>query len=84
MDDDTRTRVPLNGKRIDLAQLATEVGAALTASETEVVVTDPGAKVTQVTLSKAVAAHTPPVRRQPVPRLTDDEVTRVRAMLAGR
>lgn len=52
---DTRTRVPLNGKKINLAQLAAEVGAPLTADETEVVADD----VTATTLTAAVEKHTP-------------------------
>jgi hypothetical protein len=50
---DTRTRVPLN-KAVDLAQLAAEVGAALTASDSEVVAADPTAKVDARALAAAV------------------------------
>lgn len=57
-DPDTRPRVALN-KPVNLSQLAAEVGAALTASDTEVAVADPASKVTQAALEKAVAAHTP-------------------------
>lgn len=55
---DTRTRVPLT-KAIDLAQLAAEVNAALTASDAEVVVTDPDSAVTASALSAAIEAHIP-------------------------
>lgn len=60
MPADTRTRVPLNDRTVDLAQLAQEVGAALTASETEVVVADADANVTAAQLAAALHAHTPP------------------------
>lgn len=56
---DTRTRVPLNGKVVDLTQLTVEVGAALTASDTEVVVADPDSTVTAAQLRTALDAHTP-------------------------
>jgi hypothetical protein len=56
---DTRPRVPLNGKTVNLAQLAAEVGAALTASDTEVVVADDTASVTASALKTALDAHTP-------------------------
>lgn len=56
---DTRPRVPLT-KRIDLEQLTTEVGAALTASDTDVVVADPDSLVTAAQLQAALDAHTPP------------------------
>lgn len=56
---DTRARVPLNGKTVLLDQLAAEVGAALTASDTEVVVVDPTAKVTAAQLRNALAGHVP-------------------------
>lgn len=54
---DTRVRVPLNGKVIDLAQLAVEVGADLTASGVEVVVVDEESTVTAAALKAAVDAH---------------------------
>jgi hypothetical protein len=79
---DTRPRVKLNGKRIDLAQLAKEVGAPLSASETEVVVADPDSTVTAAALSKALAGHTPPSATPIEPPLTDDERRRLRALLA--
>lgn len=78
---DTRPRVPLNGKSVDLALLTEEVGAPLAASETEVVVADPDSDVTKAALAAAVKAHTPPPQVEPVPPLTDDEITRVRALL---
>lgn len=55
---DTRPRVPLT-KAIDLAQLTAEVGAALTASVTEVVIADPDSTVTAAQLKAALDAHTP-------------------------
>lgn len=55
---DTRTRVPLT-KAVDLAQLAAEVGAALSSSADEVVVADPESKVTAAQLKTALDAHTP-------------------------
>ncbi len=79
---DPRVRVPLNGKAVNLAQLATEVGTALTASDTEVVVVDPKSTVTAAALSKALVAHTPPTQPAPLKPLTDDEITRLRAVLA--
>lgn len=57
-DTDTRTRVPLT-KPVDLAQLAAEVGAALSASEDDLVVADADAPVTPEALSAALDAHTP-------------------------
>lgn len=56
---DTRPRVPLNGKTVDLAQLATEVGAPLAASDDEVVITEEDSTVTTDALSAAISAHTP-------------------------
>jgi hypothetical protein len=56
---DTRTRVPLNGKAVDLAQLAAEVGVPLTASDSEVVVADSKSTVTAAVLKTALDAHTP-------------------------
>lgn len=82
-DTDTRVRVPLN-KGVDLAQLADEIGVPLTASETEVVVADPAAKVTAAALTKALAAHTPAPPAAPVEPLTDDEITALRALLTSR
>jgi hypothetical protein len=79
---DTRTRVPLNGKTVNLAQLAAEVGAALTASDTEVVVADEKAKITAAQLKAAVEAHKPPPPVAPEPPFTDDERRRIRALLA--
>lgn len=61
---DTRTRIPLT-KPVDLAQLATEVGAALTASETELVVADPASEVTAAALKSALDAHTPAPKTDP-------------------
>lgn len=61
MSDDTRPRVPLNGKRIDLLLLAEEVGAPLAASDTEVVVADEDSPVTAAQLQSALDAHTAPV-----------------------
>jgi hypothetical protein len=58
-DTDDRPRVALNGKTINLAQLAGEVGVALTASEIEVVVADPESTVTAAALQAALDAHTP-------------------------
>jgi hypothetical protein len=56
---DTRPRVPLNGKQVLLEQLAAEVGTALVASDTEVVVADPESTVTAAALKAALDAHTP-------------------------
>jgi hypothetical protein len=56
---DTRTRVPLNGKAVRLDQLAVEVGAALVASDTEVVVADPASTVTAAEVQSALDAHVP-------------------------
>lgn len=61
MDTDTRPRVALT-KRVDLDQLATEVGAALCASEKEIVVADPASKVTGSQLQAALDAHVPPAQ----------------------
>jgi hypothetical protein len=58
-ETDTRARVPLNGKNVDLEQLAQEVGTPLTASDTEVVVADPDSTVTASALQKALNAHVP-------------------------
>jgi hypothetical protein len=77
---DTRPRVPLNGKAINLAQLSKEVGAALSASDTEVVVADANSTITASALSKALAAHTLPP--PPEPPFTDDERRRMRALIA--
>ncbi len=77
---DTRARVAINGKAINLAQLAKEVGAALSASDVEVVVVDEKATVTAAALHRAVAAHAP-AAVQPVSPLTDDEIVRLRALL---
>lgn len=59
MTTDTRPRLPLNGKAIDLAQLAEEIGTALTASDEEIVVADPDANVTAEQVQAALDAHTP-------------------------
>jgi hypothetical protein len=56
---DTRPRVPLNGRTINLAQLATEVGAPLTASGTEVVIADSESAVSAAQLQAALDAHVP-------------------------
>jgi hypothetical protein len=56
---DIRVRVPLNGKTINLAQLAAEVDADLSASDVEVVVADPVSTVTAAALRSAVEAHIP-------------------------
>lgn len=64
---DSRTRIPLS-KPVDLAQLAAEVGAALSASDTELVVADPASKVTAAQLRAAVDAHTP---GPPAPSIID-------------
>jgi hypothetical protein len=73
---DTRTRVPLNGKTIDLAQLAAEVGVPLSASDTEVVVADEKSTVTASALQKALDAHTP----APAPTPDDDLAARIQAV----
>lgn len=62
MTTDTRPRVQLDGKVIDLALLAEEVGADLTASDAEVVVAHETADVTVEQLAAAVARHVPPER----------------------
>lgn len=80
---DTRPRAALNGKRVNLPQLADEIGAALCASETEVVVADPEAKVTKAALARAIAAHTPPPQVAPEPPFTHDERRRLRALING-
>lgn len=67
---DTRPRVPLNGKAIRLGQLAAEVGADLTASDTEVVVADDDSTVTQSALQSAVDAHVPAVEPDPEAEFT--------------
>jgi hypothetical protein len=59
MGTDSRARVALNGKPIDLAQLAAEVGTELTASAAEVVVADEDSAVTAAALQAALEAHTP-------------------------
>jgi hypothetical protein len=56
---DTRTRIPLGGKKIDLALLAEEVGVALSASDDEVVVANEKSTVSASTLQAALDAHTP-------------------------
>lgn len=56
---DTRVRVPLDGKAVDLAQLDAETGGhGLCGSETEVVAVE-GSPVTAETLAAALAAHVP-------------------------
>jgi hypothetical protein len=74
---DTRPRVPLNGRTINLAQLAAEIGTALTASETEVVVADETATVTAEQLQAALDAHVPP---PPAPSADDDLAARIQAV----
>ena len=69
---DSRVRVPLNGKTVDLLQLAGEVGTALTASDVEVVVADATADVTEAELRAAVDAHVPVEVRTPVELLLAD------------
>lgn len=56
---DARPRIPLNGKAVNLEQLAAEVGTALTASQTEVVVADLESPVTTDVLQAALDAHAP-------------------------
>lgn len=56
---DNRVRVPLNGKMVRLDQLAAEVGADLSVSDTEVVVTDEDSTVTAAGLSAALDSHAP-------------------------
>lgn len=74
---DTRTRVPLNGKAVDLAQLATEVGTDLVASDTEVVVASEDSTVTAAQLKAAVDAHVVPA----APADPDSDLaTRIRAV----
>jgi hypothetical protein len=73
---DTRPRVPLNGKAIRLDQLAAEVGAALTASDTEIVVAVEASTVTEGALRTALDAHTP----EPAPTPDDELAARVRAV----
>jgi hypothetical protein len=62
---DTRPRAALNGKKINLAQLAGEVGAALAASDTDVVVVDEDSTVTSDALQAAVDAHVPAAEPDP-------------------
>jgi hypothetical protein len=57
--NDARARVKLDGKAINLAQLAQEVGAPLTGSAAEVVVADARSSVTAEELRVAVGAHVP-------------------------
>jgi hypothetical protein len=73
---DPRPRVSLDGKVVDLAQLATEVGAPLTASDVEVVVADPGSTVTAATLQAALDAHVPAPTATP----DDDLAARIQAV----
>jgi hypothetical protein len=73
---DTRPRVPLNGKTVALAQLAAEVGAPLSASDTEVVVADEDSAVTGSALQAALDAHTPAVAPTP----DDDLAARIKAV----
>jgi hypothetical protein len=73
---DTRPRVPLNGKAVDLAQLAVEVGAALSASDTEVVVADEKTSVSAEALQAALDAHVPAPPADP----DADLAARVRAV----
>lgn len=54
---DDRIRIPLGGKVVNLAQLAAEVGAALSASDTEIVVADLRAGVSEAAVRAALAAH---------------------------
>lgn len=55
-----RVTLPLNGKPVDLAQLTTEVGAALLwTDDDEVVVVHPDSGVTVHALRSAVDAHQP-------------------------
>ena len=54
---DVRPRVPLDGTRVNVAQLTAELGGAgLCVSETEVVAAE-GAQITQAQLAAAVATH---------------------------
>lgn len=74
---DTRVRVPLNGKVIDLGQLKTEIGGIdLVASATEVCVAVEGTQITAAALAAAVAAHVP------VPRVTNRDTLRQQAIAA--
>lgn len=58
-ETDTRPRVALAGKQVNLAQLTAEVGSGLVASDSEVVVADADSQVTAEALATALAAHTP-------------------------
>lgn len=73
---DNRPRVKLNGKTINLRQLSDEVGTALSASETEVVVSDSSSTLTQAELQAAVSSHSgnnlvPPTVQEQFDALTD-------------
>lgn len=66
---DTRVRVPLNGKQVDLAALDADTGGhGLCSSDDEVVAVE-GSPVTAEQLQAALAAHTPPDTVDP-----DDEL----------
>lgn len=80
-DNRPRTTIPI-GKKINLAQLSAEVGTALCASMTEVVVADPAAKVTATALTAAIANHVPPPAPAPAQPLTDAEILAVRTLLS--
>lgn len=58
-DEDRRPRVPIGGKAVNLAQLADELGTALSASDTEIVVADPDTSVSAQQLQAGLSAHTP-------------------------
>jgi hypothetical protein len=57
--------------------------ARVYADEDELVVSDVE-QADRRAVQRVVDAHVPPPRRELVPPLTDDEITRVRAMLANR
>lgn len=64
---DTRVRVPLNGKLVDLAALDAELGGhGLCGSPSEIVAVD-GSPVTADKLKAAIAAHVPPALPVPTP-----------------
>lgn len=81
--EDRRPRVKTS-KRIDLELLSAEVGTGLCAGDGEIVVADEGTTVTQQQLAEAIKAHVAPPETAPGAPLTDDEITRLRALLNGR
>jgi hypothetical protein len=67
---DTRVRISRD-RPVRLDQLADEVGTALCASESEIVVADPDSPVTAAALRSALDAHTPVEDPDPAQEFAD-------------